>query len=65
MPLSANLRKYRFKAKLSQEALARLADVCFMTISRIERGKQSPSVEILQRIAKALSVSLDDLAGKN
>ncbi len=64
MTLSTNLRKYRLKAKLSQEGLARLADVSFMTISRIELGKQGPSVEILQKIAGALGVSLDDLAGE-
>ena len=47
---------------LSQEKLARLADVANNTIIKIEGGKnQNPTLDTLKKIAKALGISLDDL----
>jgi transcriptional regulator with XRE-family HTH domain len=47
---------------LSQEKLARLADVSNNTIINIEAGKQNnPTIETLKKIAKALEVGVDDL----
>jgi transcriptional regulator with XRE-family HTH domain len=46
----------------AQEKLARLADVSNNTIINIEAGKQkNPTIETLQKIAKALNVSVEDL----
>ena len=60
--LSQNLRKFRKAKKLSQEKLARLADVANNTIIKIEAGKnQNPTLDTLKKIAKALEVSVDDL----
>ena len=47
---------------LSQEKLARMADVANNTIIKIEAGKnQNPTLDTLKKIAKALGVSIDDL----
>ena len=47
---------------LSQEKLARLADVANNTIIKIEGGKnQNPTLDTLKKIAKALEVRIDDL----
>lgn len=62
--LGDNIRKFRSRAKLSQERLAQRAKVAHMTISRLERGLQRPRVDVLQRIARVLQVRLDDLVGR-
>ncbi|MBZ1348401.1 MAG: helix-turn-helix domain-containing protein [Candidatus Nealsonbacteria bacterium] len=47
---------------MSQEKLARLADVSNNTIINIEAGKQqNPTVDTIKKIAKALDVQVDDL----
>lgn len=47
---------------LSQEKLARLADVANNTIIKIEAGKnQNPTLETLKKIARTLSVNVDEL----
>lgn len=60
--LQTNIRKLREKKGLSQEKLARLADVANNTIIKIESGEnQNPTLETLQKIAKALDITIDDL----
>jgi len=60
--LQINIRKLRKKSGLSQEKLARLADVANNTIIKIESGEnQNPTLETLQKIAKALNITIDDL----
>ena len=60
--ITKNLRKMREANGLSQEKLARLADVANNTIIKIEAGKnQNPTLNTLSKIAKALEVSVDDL----
>jgi len=60
--ITKNLRKLREAKELSQEKLARLADVANNTIVKIEAGKnQNPTLDTLKKIAKALNVSVDDL----
>ncbi len=57
-----NLRRLRKVKGLSQEKLARLADVANNTIIKIEAGKnQNPTLDTLKKIAKALEVSVDEL----
>jgi len=47
---------------LSQEKLARLADVANNTIIKIESGKNdNPTLDTLNKIAKAFGVSIDEL----
>jgi len=60
--ISKNLRKMREAKGLSQEKLARLADVANNTIIKIEGEKnKNPTLDTMKKIAKALGVSLDDL----
>ena len=60
--LSSNLKKLRETKKLSQEKLARLADVANNTIIKIEASKNlNPTLDTLKKIVKALEVSVDDL----
>jgi len=63
--LAKRIRKLRNKKGISQEKLARLADVSYNTIVKIEAGEsKNPTFRTMTGIAKALGVSLDDLALK-
>jgi len=60
--IAKNIRKYRKEKGLSQDKLARLADIAHATIIKIESGGiQSPTIDTVQKIAKALGVGLEDL----
>ncbi len=60
--IAKNIRKHRKAKGLSQDKLSRLADVSHATIIKIESGAiHSPTIETVQKIAKALVVSLDEL----
>lgn len=58
------VRQAREAAGLSQEKLAREADVSYATISRIELLDHVPTVTSLWHIARALKVSMDDLVAE-
>ena len=63
-PLSINLKKLREKKKLSQDRLAKLADIANNTIIKIEQGENTnPTLATLKKIAKALGVGLNELTG--
>jgi transcriptional regulator with XRE-family HTH domain len=55
------LQNVRKRRKLTQVALAKKVGVHKMTISRLERGARQPSMDMLQKLAKALKVKLKDL----
>ena len=60
--LAKNIKKLRNAKNLSQEKLARLADVANNTIIKMESGEnRNPTLETLQKVAKALSISVDEL----
>ena len=60
--LAENLRELREKKGLSQDRLAKLADVANNTIIKIEQGEnKNPTLETLKKIAKALEVSIEEL----
>ncbi len=59
--LGEAVRVQRRKIKFSQEKLAEKAGLSTVFISRVERGKESPSVDSLVKIAKALGASVRDL----
>jgi transcriptional regulator with XRE-family HTH domain len=57
-----NIRKLRLQKDLSQEKLARLADIAFPTLTKIESGETpNPTIDTVKKIAGALGVSIDDL----
>ena len=59
--LGETIRAKRKKSGLSQEKLAEKASLSTVFISRVERGKESPSVDSLLKIAKALEIKVHDL----
>jgi transcriptional regulator with XRE-family HTH domain len=60
--LANNIKKLREAKGLSQEKLARLADVANNTLIKMESGEnQNPTLDTLKKVAKALVVSVDDL----
>lgn len=59
--LGEAIRAKRKEARLSQERLAENANLSTVFISRVERGKESPSVDSLAKIAGALGVRVQDL----
>jgi len=60
--IAKNIKKYRKEKGLSQDKLARLADIAHATIIKIESGaNKNPTIETLAKIAKALNVGVDDL----
>jgi len=59
--LGEAVRAKRKQAELSQERLAEKAGLSTVFISRIERGIESPSVDNLVKIAKALGARARDL----
>jgi DNA-binding XRE family transcriptional regulator len=59
---STKIKQLREKKGLSQEKLARLADVSNNTIVNIESGKQTnPTIETVSKIAKALDVAIEEI----
>ena len=53
------------KAKgLSQDRLSKLSGISRVTISRIEAGKDSPTIRTLERLALGLEVPLAELIEK-
>ena len=60
--ISDNIKKFRNKLGISQDKLSKLADVTYNTIIKIESwANTNPTIETLQKIAKALDVGVDDL----
>ena len=60
--LSKNIKKLREAKGLSQEKLARLADVANNTLIKMETGEnKNPTLETLKKVAQALGVSVDNL----
>ena len=63
--LSDNIRKLRKKKGISQDRLSKEANLALNTIVKIETDENSnPTAETLQKIAKALGVSVGDLFNK-
>ena len=58
-----HLRAMRKARGLSQNELAERADVNDKYLGEIERGDGNPSLEVLQRLAKALGIDLTTLIG--
>ena len=56
-----NVRRLRLGRDLSQEALAFEADIALNYLSEIERGLRNPTMLVVDRLAKALGVSVAHL----
>lgn len=63
--IGKNIKQYRQDKGLSQDKLSKLADLSLNTVVKIELDESpNPTIETVQRIAKALGVSVDDLLKK-
>ncbi len=59
---SENLKKLREKEVYSLENVSRLADLSLNTVVKVEIDQSpNPTLETIQKLAKALYVSLNDL----
>ena len=54
------LREWREKRGYSVRELAERAGVSYVTVVRIEGGKFSPTVALLEKLAKALGIPVRD-----
>ena len=60
--LANNVKRLREAKGLSQEKLARLADIANNTLIKMESGEnKNPTLDTLKKVAKAFGVSVDDL----
>jgi transcriptional regulator with XRE-family HTH domain len=56
-----NVQRLRRAKQLSQEELAHRAKIHQTYLSGVEGGKRSPSIMVLERIARALGADVEDL----
>jgi transcriptional regulator with XRE-family HTH domain len=65
LTLGRNIKRLRQGKGIPQDKLSKLADISLNTVVKIELGQSpNPTLETIQKIAKALGVSLDDLVNK-
>ncbi|AMJ65318.1 helix-turn-helix domain-containing protein [Hymenobacter sp. PAMC 26628] len=61
MHIAKNLRYLRRRARLSQTALAQHVGLSTNGLSRYEQGHATPGAEMLERLARALGATPDEL----
>ena len=60
--IGENIKKLRIKQGLSQDDLARKAELKYSTLAKIEGDfVKKPGVQLMAKIAKALGVAIEDL----
>jgi len=60
--ISENIKKMRAKLGLTQDDLAKKADIKYTTLMKVESGTvNKPSVQTMAKIAEALGVSIENL----
>ena len=60
--IGQKIKSYRKKLKLTQDELARKAEIPYTTLVKIENGGvKSPSVDTVKKIATALEMTIDEL----
>jgi transcriptional regulator with XRE-family HTH domain len=59
--LARNLLSLRHVRKLTQDGLAKAADLPRSTIANLESGDGNPSLTVLVKVARALETSIDEL----
>lgn len=63
MDLAEQIREYRQRRGLSQEALAERLEVSRQAVTKWEAGRTRPSTEKLLRLSQVLEVPLEQLTG--
>ena len=60
--ISQNIKRVRTKQGLTQDDLAKKADIKYSTLTKIEGGVVTkPRFQTIQKIAKSLGVSIEEL----
>ena len=62
--LGLAVKRHRERLALSQETLAERADIHRTHVGFIERGERSPSVDVAAKVARALGLTLSELAAE-
>lgn len=62
--LAANLKRYRRERGVSQEELAHLAEIDRTYISSLEWCQYAASIEVVDRLARALGIEAENLLSK-
>ena len=63
--LADNIKRLRKRKGLTQEKLARMADIANNTLVKIEMGMaKEPTITTIRKIADALDVSIDEIVGR-
>jgi transcriptional regulator with XRE-family HTH domain len=63
--IGKNLKKLREIKGVSQDRLSKMADVSLNTIAKLELEQSpNPTIETLQKLAKALSVNVSEIIDK-
>lgn len=60
----SNVRALRRMRGLSQEALADQVELAVTYVGQIERGRRNPTLDVVERFAKALGVEALELLGR-
>ena len=63
LTIGENIRNYRKKNDLTQEALADRLCVTYQSVSRWEKGATYPDLELLPAISEILGITVDELIG--
>lgn len=63
LKIGENIRNYRKKNDLTQEALADRLGVTYQSVSRWEKGATYPDLELIPAISEILGISVDELLG--
>jgi transcriptional regulator with XRE-family HTH domain len=58
--LGARIKELRKRLGISQEELASRAGMHWTYLSDLERGRQTPTLDMLNRVARGLNVTLAD-----
>lgn len=61
--LSANIRKYRLAAGMTQEQLAEAMDVTVGAVYKWEAGRSVPDIRLIMELAELFELSVDALVG--
>jgi len=56
-----NIRKYRLKRRLTQERLAEITGLDHTYISAVENSRRSISIKNIEKLSKALNISIPRL----
>jgi transcriptional regulator with XRE-family HTH domain len=59
--LGQNMKKWRIKKEMSQGDISRALAVDRSYVSNIESGRMNPTLSTLEKLAKAIGISVRDL----